>query len=32
LTFYSGTVFDMAVNQLGMEKVRAGKNTRRFFP
>ncbi len=31
MTVYSGRVFDMAVNQFGMEKVRAGKNTPGLF-
>lgn len=32
MTVYSGPVFDMAVNQCGVEKVRAAKNARGLFP
>ncbi len=32
MTVYSGLVFDMAVNQSGVEKIRAANNTRGLFP
>ena len=32
MTVYSSPAFDTAVNQFGVEKVRAAKNTRRLFP
>ena len=31
MTVYSGPGFDMAVNPIGVAKVRAGKSTRGFF-
>jgi hypothetical protein len=32
MTVFSGPVFDMAVNPVGVEKVLAGNNTRGLFP